>query len=154
MADLIKHLRERFEQGNHSFFGKLDMEIGQASDGIVSLLIQPSEWSALHNNAPIIHSGLLTLLLDTVCGMAVMSSLETPMAIATIDLKIDHIRDIAITQKLVIEATVVESSEAISYTDGQVREEKSNLLVAKAVGSFMVGTKGPSIIAPDAEVNL
>ena len=153
MVDLIKHLRDRFEQGSHPFFGKLDMEIGQASDGIVSLTIQPNEWAALHNDAPIIHSGLLALLLDTVCGMAVMSSLETPTAIATIDLKIDHVRDVAIAKKLLIEATVEEASEAISYTNGQVREEESHLLVAKAVGSFMVGTKGPSIIAPDTEAS-
>jgi uncharacterized protein (TIGR00369 family) len=151
MADLIKHLRERFEQGSHPFFGKLDIEIIQASDGHVSLLIQPDTWAALNKDEPIVHSGLITLLLDTVCGMAVMSSMENPLAIATIDLKIDHIRDINIAEQMLIEAKVVESSGTVSYTDGQVRGQKSNQLIAKANGSFMIGTKGPSIIMPKTE---
>ncbi len=144
MSDFINHLQERFAQGSHGVFGTLDIEINSASCGQVSLAIQPDGWAALHDDEPTVHSGLLTLLLDSIFGFAVISSLETPMAIATIDLKIDFLRDVHVAEKLLVEARVVDAPDIFAHTEGEVRVQKTGLLIARGNGSFMVGTKGPS----------
>lgn len=153
MSDFINHLQERFADGGHGVFGTLDIEIKSASKGQVSLIVQPDKWAALHEDDPTVHSGLLTLLLDSVFGFSVISSLETPTAIATIDLKIDFLRDLPIDEKLLVEARVADAVDTFSHAEGEVRAAKSGLLIARGNGSFMVGTKGPSFGTPNAEVS-
>src|SRR5438045_5467745 len=40
----------------------------------------------------LVHGGVLTALLDAVCGIAAFMGLRDPSLIATIDLRVDHLR--------------------------------------------------------------
>lgn len=144
MSDFINHLRERFADGGHGIFGALDIKIKSVAKGEVSLVVQPDAWAALHDDEPTVHSGLLTFLLDSIFGFVVISSLETPASIATIDLKIDFLRDLPVDETLLVEARVADALDTFAHTEGEVRAEKSGLLIARGNGSFMVGTKGPT----------
>lgn len=40
----------------------------------------------------VLHGGALTTLVDATCGLAIMARLDRPASLATIDLRVDHLR--------------------------------------------------------------
>ena len=63
----------------------------------------------------VIASGIVTALIDHTCGLAVNSAAKTPMPIATLDLRIDHLRPAAPRLGVTVEAVCYRLTRSIGF---------------------------------------
>lgn len=71
---------------------KLGMKIITASDGQLTLELPYNPDISGMDPEGYVHGGILTTMMDTVCGFSIIASLPTPEFCPTLDLRIDHMR--------------------------------------------------------------
>jgi len=84
----------------------------------------------------LVHGGVLTMLLDTVCGSAVLRALPAPEVCPTLDLRVDHFRPAVAGLALHAEACVVRVTESVVFTEGTLWQE-ADRPVARGIGNFV-----------------
>lgn len=84
----------------------------------------------------LVHGGVLTMMLDTLCGSSVLCGLPAPEVCPTLDLRLDHYRPAVAGQDLVGEARVVEVTESMVFTEGTLWQQEGRV-IARAVGNFV-----------------
>lgn len=89
----------------------------------------------------VLHGGVVTTLIDSVCGMALFASLEKLQAIATLDLRIDYLKPAAAHKRLLATAECYKMTRTIAFLRARAyHEEAPDDLIASAAGAFMVGS--------------
>ncbi|MEL7487416.1 MAG: PaaI family thioesterase, partial [Pseudomonadota bacterium] len=89
-----------------------------------------------------IHSGLMTIILDSIFGITVLTALEALQPIATINLRTDFLGDAGIGARAVCDAKCVAIRNDVATVRGALTREADGALLASAAGAFMVGTRG------------
>lgn len=84
----------------------------------------------------LVHGGVLTMLLDTACGSAVLPALPAPEVCPTLDLRVDHYRPALAGEPLEVEAWTRRVTASIVFTEGRVWQAGHGD-VARAVGNFV-----------------
>ncbi|MBE0488202.1 MAG: PaaI family thioesterase [Halomonas sp.] len=84
----------------------------------------------------LVHGGVLTMLLDTVCGSAVLRGLPEPEVCPTLDLRVDHFRPAVAGLALYAEARVVGVTASVVFTEGILWQEEGRQ-VARGIGNFV-----------------
>lgn len=84
----------------------------------------------------LVHGGVLTMLLDTVCGAAVLPALPRPEVCPTLDLRVDHYRPALQGQALIAEARAVSVSASVVFTEGLVWQTRRQP-VARGIANFV-----------------
>ncbi len=92
-----------------------------------------------------LHSGLATLVLDTVLGGAVLGILENPAPIATVGLTTQHMRRPVAGEKLICIASVEGVHEGMAHVTGRIVTEDGGEVLSTATGTFMLGTRAKPI---------
>jgi len=146
MNTYIEQLKARFAQNKEGIFHSLNFELMEMVGEKLSLTIKPERWAALSTSEPVVHTGLITLLLDSIFGFAIMASLKEPVAIAMINLNIDFIENVGIDTDFRIEVEIVELNGSLAIVQGDVFIDSTGTRAAYGNGSFMIGTKGPSFM--------
>lgn len=85
----------------------------------------------------LVHGGVLTMLLDTACGSAVLCALPTPEVCPTLDLRVDHFRPAAGGQPIWASARAVRVSESVVFTEGLLWQESVDRPVARGIANFV-----------------
>jgi uncharacterized protein (TIGR00369 family) len=93
----------------------------------------------------VIHTGVVTTLIDSACGAAVLAHLGTPERIATLDLRVDYLRPSRMHAELVCRAECFRTTPQIVFVRAEVWQDDSSQPVAVAQAAFMRGNsdKGP-----------
>jgi len=91
-----------------------------------------------------IHSGLMTILLDTVMGMVAWTEMEEFQPLATINLQTDTFCHGKPGISLVTEAICEGIMDSVAICRGKATSEDGTLL-ATAAGTFMVGTRSAQV---------
>ncbi|RDB43892.1 PaaI family thioesterase [Halomonas sp. DQ26W] len=84
----------------------------------------------------LIHGGVLTMLLDTVCGSAVLCGLPSPEVCPTLDLRVDHYRPAVAGLPIMARARVLCVTESVVFTEGTLWQDPERP-VARGIGNFM-----------------
>lgn len=90
-----------------------------------------------------IHGGLLSIIMDSIFGLAAFTALEELKPIATINLRTDYVTNVTPGRRVSCAAECRKLKGDVAYVSGDLIDEESAALIATGAGAFMVGTRGP-----------
>ncbi len=126
----------------HSLFQSLDLKpllIGR-NKATFSVYL-PEEFC---NAEGIIHGSLLTIIMDSIFGLAAFTALDELKPIATINLRSDYMADIAPRKRVICAAECSKLRGDVAHVTGTLSDEETGELIASGSGAFMIGTRGPN----------
>jgi len=100
----------------------------------------------------VLHGGVITVLADTVSGMAVYGAVQKMISIATLDLRIDYLKPATPQRTLLARAECYKATRSIAFTRGTVYHDPADP-IASVVGTFMLNSSrssAPSSAGADA----
>jgi uncharacterized protein (TIGR00369 family) len=129
MALVSPHMRElgvRFSEASQgTVIGELPYRLDLVGDPISGVL----------------HGGVVTTLLDSTAGAAVLSRIGAPMAIATLDLRIDYLRPSTPRATLRAKVECFKLTHHVAFTRGIAYNDDEADPVASVAGTFMLNTQ-------------
>ena len=140
IAAMMEGMRQRFET-EHPLFGKLEFRTLRIARGDIAVSLRVPDTFA---DGEHIHTGFLTIVLDSIFGMATFLALDAPQPLATINLKTDTSRLVPPGTRLTVEATCEGIADDVSIVRGRATDEDGTL-VASAAATFMVGTRSAQV---------
>lgn len=91
-----------------------------------------------YNPAGIVHGGYAATLLDSACGIAVVTKLNEGQSMTTLELKTSYLKAMTDkTGKVRAEGRVVSIGRRVAYTEAQLTDEAGRLL-ATATSTLLV----------------
>ena len=85
-----------------------------------------------------IHGGVLTALLDQACGMAIGSALRAPQGMATLDLRVDHMKASLPDIDIIVESECIKIGREVAFARAHAFQTSADNLLAMATGAFML----------------
>lgn len=95
----------------------------------------------------VVHSGVVTALLDTLCGLVVMASVPEGTPLATLDLRIDYLRPATPEQTIRATAECYKVTSSVAFVRGLAFHDEHKDAIAHCTGTFMLGGIGFSAVA-------
>ena len=88
----------------------------------------------------VLHGGVVTSLLDSAGGGAVISKLGMPQAIATLDLRIDYLQPSLPGEPLIAEVECYKLTHHVAFARGTAYNRSASDPVAAMAATYMLGT--------------
>lgn len=86
------------------------------------------------------HPGVLTVLADTACGVAVGTALDVMEPFATLDLRMDYLRPAVADRELICHAECHRLSRSVAFVRGEIRQPGQDEVLATVQATFMRAT--------------
>jgi len=91
----------------------------------------------------VVHGGVITALLDSCAGAAVLSHESGKGGTATLDLRIDYMRSAVPGKRVYASAEVFHATRSVAFVRVLAYEEDPEKPIASGTASFTVGTRKP-----------
>lgn len=140
--------REMLRRSPH--FNELQLELLELEPGYCQMRLPYRDVYVGNLDTGVVHGGVITTLLDSVCGIALASLLDRPRPMATLDLRIDYLRPATPAKAIIGEARVDKRTHTIAFLSGRAFHEDDASEIAKANGSFIMDSEQR---APDGEAS-
>jgi uncharacterized protein (TIGR00369 family) len=88
----------------------------------------------------VLHGGAITALLDGCSGAAVFAAMSTWAPIATLDLRIDYLRQGEAGRDIVCKATCYKLTRNVGFTRAVAYHDSEDDAIATSAGTFMLAT--------------
>lgn len=120
----------------------LGVELDSQSEDGVTLRLPFRDALIGDTDKGILAGGVVTALLDHVCGMAVWSALNRFTSIATLDLRIDYMRAARTGQDLFARAHCYRTTQSVGFVRAVAYDSTPDDPVATAQSAFMLNSDG------------
>ncbi len=121
---------------------ELGLEVVHSARGMAIMRLPWHERLVGNPDELVLHGGVVTTLLDSVCGMATLSARQPPERIVTLDLRIDYQRPATPRLDLFARAEVTKMTRTIAFLSAVAYQDDPKDTVALATGTFMfVGSR-------------
>jgi len=131
----IDHIRHVVNSLPHC--QKLGLEITELEQGSGTVQLEPRPELVGNIARNFLHSGVVTTLLDTLCGAVASSAYVEGRTVATLDLRIDHLLGLDANEKLFGKANCYHYDNNIAYVRAWAWQKAETIPVASCVGTFM-----------------
>ena len=99
----------------------------------------------------VVHSGVITALLDTLCGLVVMTMVPEGTPLATLDLRLDYLRPATPGETIRAQAECYKVTTSVAFVRGRAFHgtptDSARNAIAHCTGTFMLGGVGFSAAA-------
>lgn len=116
---------------------ELGLEVIHSARGMAIMRLPWHERLVGSPDELVLHGGVVTTLLDSVCGMATMTAKQPPERIVTLDLRIDYQRPATPHVDLYARAEVTKTTRTIAFLSAVAYQDDPKDIVASAAGTFM-----------------
>ena len=89
----------------------------------------------------VLHGGVVTTLLDSAGGAAVLSAVGKPMPLATLDLRIDYLRSMPPERELIARVECYRKTTHIAFARGFAYDTDEAVPVAAMAATYMLNTQ-------------
>ena len=117
---------------------EIGMRLHRSAKGHALLSVPYDEKLVGDPETGVLHGGVITALLDTACGSAVMSMPARLKAVATLDLRIDYMRPATAGQSVFARAECYRMTRNIGFARAVAYHDNPDDPVASAAGAFMI----------------
>ena len=140
MSEPAEFWRQAMAQGmgQTAFLRALGGELVEFKKGIGRLRLPWSEKLVGNPQTGVVHGGVITAMLDQSCGMAIGSALDTPMGMATLDLRIDYMKPATPREEILIDAECLKITREIAFARARAYHTAIDDPTAIATGTFML----------------
>lgn len=132
---------------SHPLFSQLDMDLVHISEMGVVVHATIGECFKVSPEGPKANVGALTIILDSIFGLALFAHIQEMNPIATINLKTEYVGSASVGLELKCNASCFSIDGNIARMRGEIHDITSGNVVATATGAFMIGTAGPSFFS-------
>ncbi len=120
-------------------FGReLDMRLHEARGGVAVVSVPYDDRLVGDPETGVLHGGVITALLDTACGWAVMAAPAAIRSTATLDLRIDYMRPATAGQAVFARAECYRLTRSIAFARAVAYHADPADPVATAQGAFIL----------------
>ncbi len=121
----------------------LGMQYVSSSPGHGEILLPWREDLVGQGGSDIFAPGVLTALIDHVCGLAIMATFGFEARPATLDLRIDHMRPAAPRAAITAAAHCYKATRTIAFLRAEAWDVSRDDLVATAQAAFILNRQAP-----------
>ena len=121
----------------------LKIEAIHESSEYVMMCMPAADHLLADENSGAIHIGAITALMDSAMGFSIRARIQEPIAMATLDLKVDNIRPSQKGAQVFAKASCFVVGAQVAYCRAVAYEDDESDPVAAATGTFMLNTPGP-----------
>ena len=136
MELLARDLQQLVAHIPHSV--RLGMQVLDAKRGEAWIKVPYAPSLVGNTETGVIHGGVITTLLDQVCGSSVILALDELVSIATLDLRIDYMKPATPGLDIVAYSRCYKRTRNVAFTRGIAYHTSPDEPIANAVGSFML----------------
>jgi uncharacterized protein (TIGR00369 family) len=128
------------------FSGEIGMRLHGAADGVAVLSVPYDARLVGDPETGVLHGGVVTALLDTACGSAVMAVPEPLATTATLDLRIDYMRPARAGMRVVARAECHRLTRSMAFVRAvafhEAGEGTAEEVIASAAAAFVIERAG------------
>lgn len=124
----------------------LDLRLEDFADGMALFRLPYAEHLVGNPETGVLHGGVITTLLDATAGASVFMKTWKPVPVATLDLRIDYLKPATPPRDVMAKATCYKLTKSVAFVRAIAYHDDENDPIASAAGTFMVATKGRSIV--------
>lgn len=133
-------LRRRFEEVAHCT--ELGMKVVELRPGEAFMSLDYQDRLVADAATGRLHGGVVTTLMDTVCGLAIMSLLRQRFPVATLDLRIDYLSPATPGETLLAYAECYKKTRRVAFVRGVAYHDTVDDPIANCASTYMVrGTR-------------
>ena len=144
MDDFLANWRERVARtmASSPFIAAIKAEIPEAMNGRARMRLPYNPDLVGNPETGVIHGGVITGLLDHSCGAAIMSALDVPMPMVTLDLRIDYLKAAKPHADIFVDAECLKVGHEIAFARAVAYQEDKDNPIAISSAAFMIFRAG------------